>query len=268
METDKLESFVPFPRYIVELLRSGEITPKEFFVLCYIRINGNPYGRATVSLDDIANDLSLAGGKNASNRIVLLLKKKKLLYFERRSGHRGSFLIDLDDWILPNKKKRTLAQFFGPNYTRGAYPPISNKNAEVSTELPVKTQRLKIQETVEDKGLFDKKLLNKYGGVYNDTDNDTDKFVYPSKKQNSFNKEKRISVKEFEPQNHEEYVCHEIAKNIGEKEMNYLLSILHQHGIGVIEEAHGLLKEKKEQIKNKASYMNGIIKQLVETKNL
>jgi hypothetical protein len=79
--------------------------------------------------------------------------------------------------------------------------------------------------------------------------------------------QKDILVSEFIPTSYEEQFCWEIACEIGEEKMDFLLGTYHKHGLGVIEEAVGeyrkMSEKKKREIENIAAYFNGIVETLL-----
>lgn len=263
--SEKLENFVIFPRKIKQDLQCGYITPNEFYVYCYIRISGNPYGIASIGLDDIANCIS-RGKKisiNYCNKILLSLKSKRYIYYQDRTGRRGSFEIHLGNWMLPNKKIKTLDNLFESKKVRGNTKNESEPHTEGYQNSPCVSQSFHVENLPIESDFSFRKIRSDVRGSYNDTDKENNKIIYRSKK--SLNKENTITVEGFEPKDVNEYRCFEIAKEIGEKEMNYILSIYRLYGIGIIEEAHSILKDKirKGGITKRGGYFNGIIKELV-----
>lgn len=263
--TERLENFVIFPRKIKQDLQGGYITPNEFHVYCYIRISGNPYGMASIGLDDIANCISR--GKKVSinycNKILLSLKSKRYIYYQDRTGRRGSFEIHLGNWMLPNKKIKMLDNFFETNKVRGDAKNKSELHTEEYQNSPHTSQSFHIENIPIESDFSFKKIGNDVRGSYNDTDKENNKIIYRSKK--SLKKENIIPLEEFESKDANEYRCFEIAKEIGEKEMNYILSIYRLYGIGIIEEAYSILKDKirKGGIAKKGGYFNGTIKEII-----
>lgn len=73
-------------------------------------------------------------------------------------------------------------------------------------------------------------------------------------------------VSSFIPTNHEESRCKEIAIELEEPYIDYLLSILSRNGYSVIERAWGLYKETRasgQTVRNPPAYFNGIITKLI-----
>lgn len=74
-------------------------------------------------------------------------------------------------------------------------------------------------------------------------------------------------VESFVPSNYEESRCKEIATELQEPHMNYLLSVLKRRGFSVVERAWGYYKEAKETgqpINNPPAYFNWIIANLTQ----
>jgi len=268
MAMENLKDFYITPRKIGRDLRSGDLTPDEWKVYMYIRQSGNPYGVAAISLEDIRNDLYKSRKPPSIsyfNRIVLSLKSKRYIYFKERRGRRGSFEVYLGDWVLPDKTIKTLAVFFGQDEVRGEGAGEVRTQSEVNQNLSTPSQRLAEQkESVLECFSFDQ-LNEPVRGLNNDndTDKENDKYVYRSK--TPFKKERLTPVTTFMPNNSDEQRCQDIADELGEKHMNPILAILRKRGLGVIDEAYGILREdiKTKVIENKGAYFQGIVKQIV-----
>lgn len=90
------------------------------------------------------------------------------------------------------------------------------------------------------------------------------------KKQTDASNNKRVILTEqYNPDTREEFLTHEIAKNIGVRDMQYLLSVLENHGFWIIEKAHNEYRERNQRvpIRNPQAYMRVIIERLAKEKN-
>ena len=77
-------------------------------------------------------------------------------------------------------------------------------------------------------------------------------------------------VRDFFPKSHEENRCKDIALELGEVYMDYLLKILRSQGYPIIERAWGIYEEARkngEKVLNPPAYFNGIIKKLSAQNN-
>lgn len=77
---------------------------------------------------------------------------------------------------------------------------------------------------------------------------------------------KNVPVSSFVPTTYGESLCKEIATELQELYMNYLLSILKRYGHNLIERAWGLYQETQsmgQTIRNPPAYFNGIITNLI-----
>ena len=110
---NKLSDWVIFPRQLTFDFIEGRMKPAEFLLHCALRGRGDPYGNLRTSLSDIRYDVFKGkGSDNYVNRLLISLKKKKYLYFERRSGRKGSFVVSFGDWILSDGSVRSLDHLF------------------------------------------------------------------------------------------------------------------------------------------------------------
>lgn len=267
---EKLQNFVITPRRIVTDYRERKITLTEWKVYVWVRMNASIYGIATVSIPAIREDMlpHLKGksGDNFVNKVLLSLKRKKYIYFADRQGRRGSFGVHFGDWILPDKKIKTLDGFFGRNEVRSESTEKAEEKAEVSNEIVDISQKL----AEGKKQLIRQFSVNSAGqsvrSSHTDTDNQKDILIADSDKKTF----KEIAVGNFSPTTYEEQRTLEIAQRVGEKNMTFLLSILKKHGFGVIEKAWGRYREDRDdmgrrgkRIKNPPAYFNSIIQKLI-----
>jgi len=260
----KLENFVIFPRSILDRLRRGELSRNEFMALCYIRLSGNPFGIAVASLENIRNDVFR--GKvslNYCNKLMLSLKRKRLIYYEERSGRRGSFEVHLGDWSLPNKEVKTLDHFFGQEPVRGEGKTLS----VVSQTSPAPSQSLEGMKQQLVERLSMNSALHSVRPSYTDTETDIETNGN-REAHNGINPDRLVRVNEFVPMKQEEEACWKIARALGEEHINPMLALYTKHGINVLLVACGLLQEdaQKKQIENKGAYFEAIVKRLVESR--
>ncbi len=99
-------TFITVPRHVASDYRNGIISRQERDLLCWLRCSANPFGIAPITLESIAEDCFPRGVTlNYVNRILLSLKRKRYIYYEPRSGCRGSFEVHMDEWPLPREDK-------------------------------------------------------------------------------------------------------------------------------------------------------------------
>lgn len=259
---DKIENYVIMPRQIINNLHNGILTPAEFSVLCYIRLSGNPYGVATISLENIRNDILRGTTISYCNKILLSLKSKRCIYYEPRSGRRGSFHVELGDWKLPNKLKKTLDKFFDTDTVRGYSVTITQPESEVNQNLTTNSQRSESSGSASLQSLLAKKESTQFRGANNDKDTNNDMDIYRYKKS-------LIPLEDFEPESLEESRCLEIAQWLGETTINPILTLLKDYGLNVIERAYGTMKEdlSGKAFVNKPAYFQSVVKSLGKKKS-
>ena len=75
----------------------------------------------------------------------------------------------------------------------------------------------------------------------------------------------KISVYNFQPKNHRESICWDIAKSLKETDMRFILSCLNKYGIHPIEEAWGIIREAQPgKIQDPRKYFNKVVRDLGE----
>jgi len=93
-----------------------------------------------------------------------------------------------------------------------------------------------------------------------------DKVPFGDKEDNdkkmNYKERSNLNIKIFEPNSNHEYLCHEMAKNLNEKSMDFILSALKKYGFNAVQKAHDYTMEMSEikEIKNKGAYFNQILK--------
>lgn len=272
MQENGLESFVVIPRKVASDYRNRLINRQERDVYVWLRMISNPYGIASVDLNGLAEDCF---GRNVSvnfaNKILLALKSKRYIYYEVRSGRRGSFEVHLGDWPLPRKDKsdklriKSLDSYFSPTPSvTGSISAREPVQSEVSTQRTPQGQRLEGLKSGLGALHSRFKFSETVRATYNDTENET--YNYDSRSGRDSLK-KPILVSAFVPNSWEEQKCHEIARELGEERMNFLLGTLHKYNLPLIERAWGLYKEDRErnkEIRNHPAYFNGVIQKLMK----
>jgi len=177
-KSNRLENYVIMPRQIVSDFRNGKITKAERDVLVWVRMTGNPYGKCSTSLDDLAKEAFTGGvGKNYANKILLALKSKKYLFYSSRKGRRGVFEIELGDWIRPDKTIKTLDSFFVSEKVRGETDRQVAPESEPTQQMSESAQKFEEEITLntEDFPEFSPEEVRAYDtNTENNTENDTD----------------------------------------------------------------------------------------------
>lgn len=160
--------FVIFPQFILDDLWTGKITASEYITYGYIRHQGDIKGVASISLDDIAENLFEGRLEiNTINKILIKLKKKKYIYYEERRGKKGKYRIEFDYWILANKQVKRLK-----------WDQIEKKEAEEAKSNPRSgdnNQRLKEVKAEIRAKLYKNNDQQPIRCDHTDTDKDIDK---------------------------------------------------------------------------------------------
>ena len=84
----------------------------------------------------------------------------------------------------------------------------------------------------------------------------------------SFEEKRAIPLDSFEPSNGKEFLCLEIARWLGEKNMNFVLYGLRRYGFSTVEKAYVATKETdaRTPLQNRRSYFNAVIRKTVDAR--
>lgn len=247
MEDEKLNNFVIFPRHIHHDFLDGKLTPREFYILCFLRSGADPYSKIHISLEDIRNTLAIEGDINSINKVLISLKEKNFIFYENRRGKRGMFVIRLNEWVLPNK--------------RIAYIP---KRESVNGAEPEQTFEYTIEDMKKEKDeVLQSFSMNKRRSKTDLNNNDTDK---DNNNDLSIGKTSSYTrIEDFKPRNDIEGRCLQIASELGEEHIDFILGNLKKHGIEVIESAYRKVVtdvRDGKSIRDKRAYFNSVISKI------
>ena len=227
----------------------------------------SPYGIATIDLAGVTADcFGPRKTQNFTNKLLLTLKGKRYIYYEARSGRRGSFEVHLGDWPLPREDKsrpvqvRQLDKYFDDiPEVRGMTTIEPVPESEVVAELHVPSQRSE-SSNFDFESVFS--MLGKPSSVRgsdNDTDTHTDKDSDINRNNRTFNS--RVPIERFVPSSYEEEQCLGIAQALGEKDMAFILGSMNKYGFLMIEQAWKYCKTTKQfpSARNKGAFFNKIL---------
>lgn len=269
LEKPEKEPFIPFPRYLIEHLRNRLITYRELELYVWMRLHTNMFGIAAISTYEILDNLPHFKSVDYITKRLRSLRKKKYIYYEDRQGCRGSFEVYFGNWLLKGGVVKQLDKFFDIKEVRSENAQKEKGESEVApisdTQSP-KSDNPKIATNTNDyryetgvvvrSNKNDKEIENK-----EQRNNVVDDCVPNNKKIN----ESKILTSKFVPQNDAEARCREIALEIGDQYINFILSKLHHEycGIEVIEEAYKRFlevervgEEKGDPIENRPAMFN------------
>jgi len=268
-----LKNYVVVPRSVASDYRNGLINRAELSTYLWMRINGNPYGIAHMSLETIAEDvLGSSKKKNYVNKILLSLKSKRYIYYEHRSGRRGSFEVHFGEWILPGKSEagnpliKNLDSYFANEAVRRKRFVLINQHSEDYAEDALQFQKSESKDSGLETNKSTEESNNTFRGSDNDTYNDTDN---ETKRTSAFGV-RAISLKEFVPKSYDEELCLAFAKELGEEDMRFILGSLNKHGILVIEKAFKKVRKAMENdyVEDRCRLFNYLVRQVAEESQL
>ncbi|HBA45520.1 hypothetical protein A2W67_01925 [Candidatus Nomurabacteria bacterium RIFCSPLOWO2_02_40_28] len=272
MKNQKRPPYNTIPHYIVSDYRNGKLNINQLRLLQWIRAIGTPYGIAITSLVDLNNDVfpDLDLKINTINSYLIKLRQRQYIFFEPRQGKMGTFEIHLNHWLTPNMGYKTLDKFFPePKRWVGADGEPIEIDSFPQANPPEANQKLEEQnQKLEDgKNKLAKQLSSytpedKIRSSHNEHDTEPHTKKHDTLLKSSF---KGTLVREFNPTNHEEERCKEIASELGDEFINSIVSVLRKDGFRLIERAWGIFREHRQEGKkmdNPARYFQGIIKKL------
>jgi hypothetical protein len=137
------DSFIIIPRSVLGDYQKGLITIVERNLLCWLRLNGNPYGIASINLEVLAKEtFNRQVDKSYINRLLLSLKSKGYIWYLERKGRRGSFEVYLDNWPRPDKSIQHLDGHFEQSMVRRESMGEVVDKSEVGEQVGAQRQRL------------------------------------------------------------------------------------------------------------------------------
>jgi hypothetical protein len=162
---NEIESWVNFPRYIINYLSTGKISRKEFFLYTWLRVTCDMYGKTYKTLGEMNFHVfnnSITDG--AVYKYLLSLKNKRLLYYMVRRGSRGAYEIELDYFLKKNKEYTDIGRYYSQR--SGRDEPISIEDVSAGKDSEIQ-RLLDIRNRVVKEKSMDYQLSN-FGGTNND----------------------------------------------------------------------------------------------------
>ncbi len=243
----KMKNFVMIPREIKDAYVDGKLTLKQFWMLMWIFLNTNPVnGRYETSYRGLAEDFDKIISYDNARQIISFLRKNNWIEFPNHRGRGGKFTIRPSHFQLTNGSIQTPRRL--PNTTKSELTDDSETLPTTGLENNYIGSQYKFKNGKEQLGqhfsMGETQARNTT--AYNDTDNKKDTI---------------IDINKFTPKRSEEQRCLDIARELGEHDMRFVLSSLKKHGIHAIERAAALTREAIQAggIINPAAYFNKVI---------
>jgi hypothetical protein len=235
MSTKKtLKNYIVCPRSIADDYRDGQLSKPERNLLSWLRLSGDPYGKAVVTLEGLSCDtFNQCVTKNYINKTLLSLKSKRYIWYSDRTGRRGSFDVHMGDWILPDGSIKTLDKYFRPTRVTASANIETTDESEVNDEVDDTSQRLQRDFNRKSKGQTIKSINSVLRGYDKDTykEKDNELSRYSSEKKRDYRTDK------FIPRTLEEQKCQELAKKVGDKTVCFNINIYNKYGYRVLEQS-------------------------------
>ena len=243
--------YVKLPRSIKTALVDGYLSFEEYSVLVWLWITANPrMGKAHVSYAGLSKDFKEKYSKNHINRLMLSLKRKKWVWFAIQQGRRSSFHVDISRYPLSNGGFVDFESRSKQKYGRSEGGTDTQLPAEAPTEVSDVRQKLESDKNA----LVDRFSFGSESSLGRSSKNDNEK----ENKNNRSNRGR--PVREFTPKSYEEQKCWEIAKELEEKDMTFILSSLKKYGLARIEEAYrSVMDQPSDKIRHRGAYFNKLL---------
>jgi len=262
--TQKLKDFVILPRKIRDDYIKGKLTKNQHDVLIWIFENTNPYkGFFLISYEGLIQDFRGKISYDNIRKIISSLRKTQHIHFLNHKGRKGSFPIYPINFLLTTGQIQTLDYLTEKEAITSQSQDIEQQETEPESNSTNTHHNPKEQKDVITKQFSMDKSNPQITTSYNDNETEI------SKKSNLNKSHKKIDVNTFMPHNHEEQICWQIAKALGETDMRFILSCLRKQEIGfnLIERAWGIQKEiPRDKIRDPRKYFNKLVRNLAENK--
>ena len=272
-QTIKIKDFVILPRKIRDDYFDRKLTKNELDVLIWIWLNTNPYnGFFSADYKALEREFQSRISYDNIRKIISSLRKKQYIYFLNHKGRKGSFPVYPIDFLLTNGEIQTLDYLKNKFSITNQSQPNTRLEAKQENNLEGQYHNFKEQKA----GLIKRFSMDSQSlqitTPYNDNDTKNNNIIgkekYLKESDNWFAYKKIIPVDSFFPKTYEQQRCQEIAKNLGETDMRFILSCLRRYGFNHIERAWGIfqeiLHEGKTKPQNPRKYFNKLIRNLIK----
>lgn len=264
--SQKLKDFIILPRKIRDDYVEGKLTKNQHDVLIWIFENTNPYkGFFLASYEGLIQDFQGKISYDNIRKIISSLRKTQHIHFLNHKGRKGSFPIYPIDFLLTSGQIQTLSYLKEKQAITSQSQDKTQPEAKLENNSTDPHHNLKKQKDAITKQFSMDNSNPEITTSYNDNETETETV----KKSNLKKSRKKIDVYTFMPRSHEQQICWQIAKALGETDMRFILSCLRKREIGfnLIERAWGIQKEiPRAKIRDPRKYFNKLVRSLAENK--
>lgn len=264
-----VEPFVSVQRRVISDKRNGKLSYREYELYVWMRLQATPFGIAAVNVSGLLEDLRHFKSTDYINRVLKSLRSKKYIHYQPRQGRGGSFEVHFGDWKRPDKTIKQLDNYFAQDELRSSETSEAAPDTEVGKNQDATTPKLgeeKKEGFREESRPPNNAALR---SSYNDTD--TQNVNHQSESSKPF---KRVATQLYTPKNDAEIRCKQIAMEVGDPYLNFILSVLNDSeygGIEAIEEGFKQFSEAKQRyedegkpVKNPPALFNSCVTNVVE----
>lgn len=275
--TDDTEYFSGVKRVAVNKYLSGQINRHEYFTYLHLSQLANRFGMANVANEGLAADV--LGSTKMVNTItahLLKLKLEGLIDYPPRNGKRGTYRIKVEHFLISKGKFTKPGVYENQRLDVESGSNKEGASVEVGEEVDINNQRSKpsfeTEVIVQDGTKKDVEIR----GAHTNTDTTLDETIktdysITSKKEykNKFKTagfDLALFMREFGSLGYSEGEVAEVwemAKNLHEEYMDFILIQLRDFGIATVEHICGLVKERVEDktkppVRNPGMYFNSL----------
>lgn len=97
---DSVISFTTIPRHITTDFIEKKLQRNEWILLVWLRSLGDTYGFVNGNTTALRDDMFPSVKVNTVEKLLSSLRSKGYIRYENHQGQRGSFRIELDEWMM------------------------------------------------------------------------------------------------------------------------------------------------------------------------
>ncbi len=242
-DINKIEPYIIIPRYIVDDLGDRKITYREYELYVWVRLQANPYGIASTNTESILANLRHFKSTDWVSKMFRSLRSKKYIYYKERQGRRGSFRVEFGDWITPDKRIKQIGHLFDKEELRSENTGKTDKSSEVGLDNAGATPKFDESKSEEESGNEGNKSSVGVRSLHND--NETQNYIETQRIVGNQKTFKGVATRYYFPKSDDERRCKEIATELGDQYMDFILATLKKHGISLINDAYDMYLDLK-----------------------
>lgn len=268
------DDFLRLGRYIKYDYENKKISFEEMVVIIWLQLGTNPYrGKCAISYEGLAQELyglvkniGKNHRKNFINKIMLKLRQKKYISYTSQQGRRGSFEVLINNYPLSDGTFTNTEYKFEKNNSRSSDIDVSRTSAEVEGEVLPKKQRFEPDINEEAERYLGTTQDSKSRSSNNNNENNNIKPSYPVNGNDNDGNDIQETI-DYIPNSDEEEECKNMAIELREKDIRFILSSRKKYGLKIVKKAYESTMKGLEtgRVQNRGAYFNAIVKKIGES---